>query len=852
MVGERDIEDTIKIGEKNKRTAELVRNWCAHASIEKFGGTGMIEMQTGLPIGHHSVVCPHAAARGMATWDLEDAALDFYDRNCVDCRFRKPVTLPNLSELVAARDKRRNEKRQEQDKLQQGEARRIAARESARVAIRQTLDHIAATTLDKIAELDRAKDKTAGEVLVETARIAPDSFPPNVIEHVFSLLETREPWLVEPTLQILSLLPVDAARLCNAALRVLDAAGPWRTAGVVVETRAASADEKLIAGALPALIMLASPERYPFSGEPPEPLTGPLNQLYQFNKTAVRSGLKTLLGRTEAHFVDLTARGLTALADQDSQLAAWMADDLVAKLARAKWLVQGRDRAVDTTLHHVRKVLIGAFLANPGAVDKLIAEYLDGASAEGTAELNRLYQDVLRNARRSDGQAELTDAHRIAFRRFIVAAARADDDERGDVGFFHGDPYELTPIVVEEIDLLLGSAAVVDSRLTELDTKPVDRTNPLAGLERMNLRSRLFHLENGFVQWACAAAGKTGRADIEKVLTFLRALPEDSARLRGTIVGNFNKLAATTDGLAQCLPDYYSALVGASQLVRSYAATTLGEMPSAAQKNMPSLVFEAFTALLSDPYTIVHRAAVRALERFSLPDKFKDTAKRAVSDIILYYSKLRDEDEFLVTAIDLYAGRFTAQEKLGGSLGTRLLEILSLIPPHIVARDGRYSMREFSENPNYARFFLKQFEDDEALSIYHEQLLEQLATDPPKHLYEERAYALEVGLKVTQRYPFAIVAFIEALTQVGAWAEAVTLSASVHDSTDDTTQNKPRKLRFALLKIACAYEAAVAGNNGDSQKALAEEWQATLLAIEKDNEENRLKRDPQRGLLGSD
>ena len=97
------IQRAIEIGEKNKRISELVCNWCAHVSIKRHGA-GMVEMDTGLPIGPRSLECPHARASGMAGMDMAGIALNFYDRNCIDCKFRQPVGLPNLSTLVADRD----------------------------------------------------------------------------------------------------------------------------------------------------------------------------------------------------------------------------------------------------------------------------------------------------------------------------------------------------------------------------------------------------------------------------------------------------------------------------------------------------------------------------------------------------------------------------------------------------------------------------------------------------------------------------------------------------------------------------------------------------------------------------
>jgi hypothetical protein len=48
-----EYQQAINAGERNRTGFELVRNWCAHVRIEKFGGTGLVEQMTGLPIGNH-------------------------------------------------------------------------------------------------------------------------------------------------------------------------------------------------------------------------------------------------------------------------------------------------------------------------------------------------------------------------------------------------------------------------------------------------------------------------------------------------------------------------------------------------------------------------------------------------------------------------------------------------------------------------------------------------------------------------------------------------------------------------------------------------------------------------------
>lgn len=91
MSQDRDIERTIRDGERNQDAKHLIHNWCHHARVEKFGGTGLIEMQTGLPIGHHAMVCDFAAASGMATWLLEESAVRFHPDSELQLHERNPT-----------------------------------------------------------------------------------------------------------------------------------------------------------------------------------------------------------------------------------------------------------------------------------------------------------------------------------------------------------------------------------------------------------------------------------------------------------------------------------------------------------------------------------------------------------------------------------------------------------------------------------------------------------------------------------------------------------------------------------------------------------------------------------------
>jgi len=208
----RDIADTIKAGERNRDTMVLVRNYCAHARIEKFGGTGMVEMMTGLPIGHHGVRCDHAPDGGMASWDLREAAIDFYDRNCATCSQRQAVRLPNIMELVGERDRARAARAEQEAKEEKQRADALAAREAVRAQLSATLTPIARTLLDDIAAYDLDRSTENFNRVTQSARLAPEHFSPDLLQYVFDLA-TEAPWFSKAGLVILDAVESDDARV---------------------------------------------------------------------------------------------------------------------------------------------------------------------------------------------------------------------------------------------------------------------------------------------------------------------------------------------------------------------------------------------------------------------------------------------------------------------------------------------------------------------------------------------------------------------------------------------------------------------------------------------------------------
>ena len=170
------IARAIQIGESNARIIELAQNWCAHLEVEKNGGTGLVEMQTGLPIGMRSFKCVHASAAGFAGMALEGIALDFYDRNCVGCNKRSPVRLPNLSQLVAERDDAKKMDEARHEAAVREERTRYEMRNRARLSVSQDADEPTRALIESIDALDHEPTTQKAEVLVELTVVAPERF----------------------------------------------------------------------------------------------------------------------------------------------------------------------------------------------------------------------------------------------------------------------------------------------------------------------------------------------------------------------------------------------------------------------------------------------------------------------------------------------------------------------------------------------------------------------------------------------------------------------------------------------------------------------------------------------------
>ncbi|WP_344353876.1 hypothetical protein, partial [Streptomyces nogalater] len=99
---ERFFDDAVRTGRKNAVTMEMARRHCLNMTFTEFGGQGMAEAATGLPINTRQVSC--LVAHGGASANLDWIVGEFYEQHCVGCSHRRPTgDVPNLATVMDER-----------------------------------------------------------------------------------------------------------------------------------------------------------------------------------------------------------------------------------------------------------------------------------------------------------------------------------------------------------------------------------------------------------------------------------------------------------------------------------------------------------------------------------------------------------------------------------------------------------------------------------------------------------------------------------------------------------------------------------------------------------------------------
>ena len=536
------------------------------------------------------MACDFAPVSGMATWLLEESAVRFHDAHCVGCPHRIPVALPNLAKLVAQRDADLRDAHTRAQEAQRAKEAALQVRAAVRAELRTTLPVLAKSFMDDLDRLDCDRNDQAATRVIESARLAPEILGPELTEYLFSVLEGDDPWLETAGLTLLADAP-DQPRLVRCAMKCLSQGYALALAAATVTQRLGHIDEADVPEAVIGLAYVATPPRSEFGrphdddGDP-----NPLTQLADRFPESVERGLLTLLSRHDQLRVGVTTRAMGLLITRNERWVRPFLRPLAGHLSRLDVLVDFESESdLRKIAHDLQEALVGAFLAAPELADDELMRQFESASDAGEGRVAGVYQRVLHHAHRDRGTGLVvepahTNAFGVAIRRLAALSSTSENSEVAQqvLSAFRHPHAALAPASMEAMDVLLGTAAVLDSKLQAPESAPSVLTplHPLAEMEKANRRSSLWNLRAALLELAIhgARADAEGLARFEAFLS-QRGLLGDS--FEAAILRKIAPLLATSAGLKTMLPYLYGAMVGASVAGRAALVACSTCRPSA-------------------------------------------------------------------------------------------------------------------------------------------------------------------------------------------------------------------------------------------------------------------------------
>jgi hypothetical protein len=835
------IEKGIERGEANKEVIELAQNWCAHLRFEVFGGIGLVEEQTGLPIGSRRIVCPHASAAGMAAMDLSLVAIDFYDRNCKDCRRRLPVRLPNLIQLIGDRDRALERQREMADSAIRAENEALEQRCSARtmlIVARQ--DGLVSGIVDLLNRFDRSPTEENASILVETAFAAETYFDNEVQGCLFELADVGGEIRTCGALRALDRIATDKGRLCSAALRALARGEATSLAGALVAKHLDEPLDDLLDAALPALISLAGPLREEY-GTYKDPNAEPAGLLAAFRlaRSRVDSALrKCLLEETKWPRI-CACRAILILLQEDAHIGLRLFGDLI----RALTLTDDHYGMNASAEHAIQVVMVRMFESGPHEIDALLERELESANEEVRNALFSVYSMVLDTFRRSENRHAIGDAPRVAFKRIIEALFHHPSGERlTEVIVFlrdHSEPY--VDLIEEQFDTLLGAAALFANEIDDSRVSPLDPTQgqtPLALIEAMGRRQSLSFLLHAIAE-AVGKAGRNRPQTFGKLLVaYYESIEDRHDWLKATLTRSLGVLGSCPEGCAVVLPAFYTAMTSGSVRVRAEAATSFAKIAPDNPEDLPPLAYETFLLLLADPYVAVHQSAVRALYEFDHPPRHTSQLQLALFGFIRYYGTSMKDARFFAECVRLFF-RFFYKRNVPVQTKQTIVEFMLSMEPDAAADLLGSVGHRLKEAPNLGRAILSLIGNPE-LDIEHIDDLFNLLRSiglPSSSLAGLIPQLLEVTRACQEREVDIADEVIEVLGAASFWKEAVQVASATRDRWNDTKWHRPRKLRARGRQIATSIEFAASIADTRAMLTEGDKWTGILKEIELDEKE---------------
>lgn len=839
------IEEAIEAGQQNLRAVELLNNWCSHSEFIRSGGIGMIEAETGLPIGHLGVQCKFVKQNSMLTWLLEDSIYSFYKENCKECCQRIPVGFPNILEFVAPREKAAEERKLARKERERQKKQEQLNRQNERKILRLTLTLEETFVLDLLDELDQEDIEKDDPRLEQLANLAPETFTEKIIEHLLpAVLYEKLPY---STPAAKALIKTSLSQIDSLAIAVYLVSNyeyiPYAIEIILLEAENLSEDD--FTKVLFHFVRMAvepSPEMMLTTIKQNKINKYPIQALFKKRQNDIFNTVDQYIEDTNADKIQAAIEIILAI-DSDELLLKHIRS-IFAKLMRRR-LVLPEERRDSSVIHYLRKAAIKCLDYLPEDSDKVIQAYLADQDDIGRNEANRAYSSVLRSNYRKKSKIGITQ--KIAFRRLLWAAVANPEDNMDDANqFFRYSCDEFSELAAENFDDLIGAATTLSQKYEQVDKDNIleIKENFYDQLDKDNKRRAINGLQNALIDWAALGAKSRGNEGIEDFLNLYKSLPKEQSQMRGSMIVHVSKLLTGVESLTLVLSDWYSALMDEETLIRARAVQAWKNVPYDLVKNFPDLFFEAYSVLLSDQFVMVHKYAVRSLSRRSFPDDKKNLVRLQLWNLIYHYAKLDKQDDFIVECIDVFSSQCLSNEERAGGIGLYLSKILLSLEGNALYDAIDKLHYSFHNVPSFVKVALKAIQDEYTRNISIDRCLSVILRSTSSELKdcEEELQKAFNALKPFKPQQFTeALAYVTALSKSGYNAAAEFCFKELLEEIPKDDRHTQWRLEASLVAEASRIEHAIATDKPYTE--LIKKWNSLMADLEQENEERTKLRD---------
>lgn len=828
---EEEIQRYIEVGKANQRVIELGKNWCRHLDVEVTGGTGIIEAETGLPIGMRSFTCPYAGGGRAASMHLAGLAVEFANRHCDGCEHREPVDLPNWTELLAESDRRHRAQEDARERREREVSRRAAERARRREQRRRDLSPEEAGILDLVGELDRENSREVATRLAAAACAKPELFGARIIDSLVELMEEGGGPRASGSLKALATASDDKSPAVGWALRLLARSEAVHEAAEIVWRHPELVDELLVAGAIPQLIYLATHDR---SGLSDRLVINdlPLREMFKRFPAQVEVALRRFL---RSEYVSSRGRGADAasalLEDQPDLVLGLVLDFMAAAFSPAS--DESSIRAPD---RYVASAFAASLVSLPPETDNALREQLSTTRDDEAALLGTVYGQVLRRYPLRGSPPDTADEIALRGALRLATAAPGAKTLRALQDCFRPARPGMEDLVAKNTTEVLGVCAILTKRVPpdgpELSIAPPG----LQALDEMNKRICVDSIRSTLLSFLAKAARSYPEIAHTPYLEFIDALDDElETELRAALVRELGDLVGGAESLREVLPHIYRAMMASQPLLRAAGARAFGELGNISGLELPPLLLEAFDLALGDPFVVVHSAAVAAIDSARFDEAMQQRVRQRLLQLLLAYRGNVEHPYLLEAVVEklLRLSRGSLSEKLSDAISNLIGEMEWLTRAGCLAKAGEY----LCDTPRRLSVCLGALEEAHRQNLYHEALVDLVRESKPESWKACARKAVEVGLCCEHEDLSIVGELVEGLSMAGCWEEAEELARRCFEAVPDTPRERAMRLWLGVLQSAAGVELALA--RGEDTEAGIRFWRNALQEQQEYDEEAR-------------